>query len=183
MVTMKYGSRSDWKRILERRYIESFVEEKSFKGHLTLLQMLKVTEPLHVTYGNTSLCIVDDGYYWMQYFPEKGHYSVTTMLDSEGHIIQWYIDICLRVGYNPDKGPWLDDLILDIVVLPDGQLIELDVDEFMIAKSENLLSESEVELATHEFNRLIEEISQQRFSLLTETARHFEELKKKLTSS
>lgn len=180
MVTLKYGNRSDWKRILERRYAETFIDDKAFNGYITLLQTVKVTEPLHITYDNASICILDDGYYWMQHFPQNGHYSLTTMLDPEGRIIQWYIDICRDVGYNPEKGPWIDDLILDIALLPDGRLIELDVEEFMMAKSENLLSVSDLELAMNEFNRIIEEISQNRFSLLTETARHFEELKKKL---
>lgn len=183
MMKRKYGSRFDWKRVLDRRYAELYVEEDLFKGYITLLHIVKVTTPLYVKYGTASVCIVNEGYYWMQFFPENEHYSLTTMFDSEGRIVQWYIDTCKGIGYSSEKGPWMDDLILDIVVLPSGQFIELDVEEFTLAQTKNLHSEKDVEVAWNEFNQLKEEIYENRFALIFETDRHFKMLKKKLTCS
>jgi len=174
----KYGSRFDWKRVVERRYSEMFFEDECFKGYVTLLQLIKVTESLDVTYGTTPVRIADNGYYWMQHFPERGHYTVTTMIDSDGKVVQWYIDICKCVGYSKDKGPWMDDWILDIVVLPNGQMVELDVDEFEDARSQNTLPLEELEQAWNEFIRLKEAIQSRKFTLLAKTLNHFEEIKK-----
>jgi len=117
----------------------------------------------------------------MQHFPEKGHFTVTTMIDQEGQVIQWYIDISKGIGYSKDKGPWMDDWILDLVVLPDGQMFELDVDEYFEARNRQLLPLEELDLAWAEFNRLKEEIQTRQFNLLDQTLRHFQESKKALS--
>ena len=124
----RYGDRSDWKRIIQREYTKSYVEKKEFTGHITLINMVKVTEPLWVQYGEKRICIVDDHYMWLQHFPIGKNYSVTTMFDANGEIVQWYIDICYEIGIE-NNVPWVDDLILDIVVLPTGEIIQLDDDE------------------------------------------------------
>ncbi|WP_240620311.1 DUF402 domain-containing protein [Peribacillus acanthi] len=34
---------------------------------------------------------------WLQQFPWGKNHSVTTMLDANGDIVQWYIDICFSM--------------------------------------------------------------------------------------
>ncbi|GLI07631.1 hypothetical protein YDYSG_36610 [Paenibacillus tyrfis] len=41
----KYGDRAEWKRVVERRCAQSYLETESYKGHVTLLEIYKVTEP------------------------------------------------------------------------------------------------------------------------------------------
>lgn len=100
----------------------------TLSSYITLLNTIKVTEPLSVNYGERKVCIVDDGYMWLQQFPLEKNHSVTRMFDANGDIVQWYIDICLRNGVE-NNVPWMDDLFLDIVVLPNGEIIEKDADE------------------------------------------------------
>lgn len=119
----KYGDRSDWKRVLDREYVQSYLETDNFKGYLSLLKITKVNEPLYVKYADQNICIVNDGYLWLQQFPSDKHHSVTTMFDEKGQIVQWYIDICDTNGVSEDNVPWMDDLFLDIVVLPSGEVI------------------------------------------------------------
>jgi uncharacterized protein len=106
----KFGDRSDWKRVAKRKYIQTFIESREFKGHITLLKILQVTEPLNVIYQDRKVCIADDNYIWLQHFPMNAHHAVTTMFDHEGRIVQWYIDICDRNGISEDGIPWMDDL-------------------------------------------------------------------------
>jgi predicted RNA-binding protein associated with RNAse of E/G family len=121
MLKRKYGDRSDWKRVLEREYAQSFLETETIKGHITLLKIVKAAEPLYVNYYDRSICIVEDGYLWLQQFPSDKHHSVTTMFDAKGEIVQWYIDICYMNGVSSDNVSWMDDLFLDIVVFLRGK--------------------------------------------------------------
>ena len=73
------------------------------------------------------MCIVDDGYMWLQHFPKGQNCTVTTMFDADGEVIQWYIDICNEIG-TENNVPWWDDLFLDIIVLPTGEIIRQDED-------------------------------------------------------
>ena len=51
MLKRKYGDRSDWKRVIERKYAQSYIDTNEFKGYITLLNTVKVAEPLSVKYG------------------------------------------------------------------------------------------------------------------------------------
>lgn len=88
----------------------------------------KVTGPLFVHYNDKSVCIADDGYTWLQQFPINRRHAVTTMFDSQGKIVPWYIDICKEIGVENNIA-WMDDLFLDIVILPSGEVIQIDADE------------------------------------------------------
>ncbi|WP_313770624.1 DUF402 domain-containing protein [Bacillus sp. S/N-304-OC-R1] len=146
MLKRKYGDRSEWKRILKRKYAQSFLDTKEFKGYITLLRTIKVTEPLTVSYGENEICIVDDGYMWLQQFPLEKKHSVTTMFDVKGNIVQWYIDICMENGLDRNI-PWMDDLFLDIVLLPSGEVIQKDADELEGAFINGIIDESLYNLA------------------------------------
>lgn len=66
---IKYADRPDWSRILEKEYKCVFTEGEHFRGHVAYLKLIKVTEPLHVTYGSDQhLCIVNNNYVWLQLF-------------------------------------------------------------------------------------------------------------------
>lgn len=89
MLKRKFGDRSDWKRIIKRKYSQQYLDTKEFKGYITLLNTIKVAEPLLVNYGGREVTIVDDGYMWLQQFPLEKNHTVTTMFDANGKIVQW----------------------------------------------------------------------------------------------
>jgi len=109
MLKRKFGDRAEWQRVIERKYSQSYLDTREFKGYITLVKTIIVTEPLTVNYGEKNLCIVDNGYIWLQQFPLEKNHSVTTMFDANGEIIQWYIDICHKNSIE-DNVPYMDDL-------------------------------------------------------------------------
>lgn len=146
MLERKFGDRAEWKRIVSRKYAQSYLDTSEFKGYITLLNSIKVTDPLIVDYNGKNVCIVDDGYMWLQQFPLEKNHSVTTMFDANGDIVQWYIDICYKISIE-NNIPWMDDLYLDIVVLPYGEVIEKDADELEMAYSKGMIDKSLYDLA------------------------------------
>lgn len=167
----KYGDRSEWKRILKRKYAQAFIDTKEFKGYITLLNTIKVMKPLWVNYGEKSVCIVDDGYMWLQQFPLEKNHSVTTMFNAKGNIVQWYIDICYKNSIE-NNVPYLDDLYLDIVLLPTGEVIVKDVDELEEAFSRGMVDQSLYDLAWKELNHLKDLINNNQFELIKLSNHH-----------
>ncbi|MGM7701319.1 DUF402 domain-containing protein [Pseudalkalibacillus sp. Hm43] len=179
MLKRLYGNRPGWTRLIDHQYAQAFIEEDDFTGHLSLLKMNSVTEPLIVKYDNSEVCIIDDGYCWLQHFPIGEHYSVTTMYDSTGTPVQWYIDVCEQIGF--DEGvPWLDDLFLDLVILPSGEMIVKDADELEEALQKKIIRTSQYEKAWTELNRLKEQVQHGTFPLLQKSSLHKDLLYKKL---
>ncbi|WP_432359917.1 DUF402 domain-containing protein [Sporosarcina sp. UB5] len=178
MLKRKYGSRYDWKRIVERRYAEKYISTTQFTGYVTLLDMNEVAKPLYMTYRGRTVCIANKGYRWLQHFPDGKHFSLTTVFDSTGQIVQWYIDICRENGYCPINGPWMDDLFLDLIVLPSGEVIEKDIDELEAALNSQIISDDEFALAWAEFDRIKTIVVENRFDLLNLTKQHFDLMKR-----
>lgn len=165
MLKRKYGDRADWKRVIKRKYSQTYLDNGKYKGYITLLNAIKVTEPLFVRYGEKNVCIVDDGYMWLQQFPIGKNHSVTTMFDADGEIVQWYIDICLCNGIENDI-PWMDDLFLDIVLLPTGEVIEKNAKELEDALLEGIIEKPLYDLAWNEANTLKDFIRKGSFDLI-----------------
>lgn len=173
MLKRKFGSRYDWKRVKKRAYTEISIETEAFKGYVSLLHMKEVREPLYMSYEDRAVCIADNGYYWMQHFLVGQQHSVTTVFNPSGGIVQWYIDICKEIGYCTKNGPWMDDLYLDLIVLPTGKVIEKDIDELEVAFKNNVISASEYESAWAEFKRLKALLAEGSLKLKELTIPHF----------
>jgi uncharacterized protein len=171
MLKRKFGDRSEWKRLLERKYAQTFLNTKEFTGYITLLNILEVTEPLSVNYGEKRVCIVNDGYMWLQQFPQDKNHSVTTMFNENGEIVQWYIDICYKNPIENDV-PWLDDLFLDIILLPSGELIEKDAEELEDAYAKGITTKTLYDLAWSELNIIKEQIESEKFQLVNLSNQH-----------
>ncbi|MBP1994449.1 DUF402 domain-containing protein [Paenibacillus eucommiae] len=178
----KFGDRLDWKRVAKRAYAQAYLENDDFTGYITLIRMDQVTEPLFAQYGDKNLCIVDTGYMWLQHFPVGKLHSVTTMFDAAGHIVQWYIDICQGNEIDERSVPWFNDLYLDLIVLPTGEVFEKDAAELDEALSKGVISEFAYIQAWEETHRLMELIKAGKFDLLKLTESHLEVLVEKLTT-
>ncbi len=180
MLKRKYGNRSDWKRVIKREYVQTVIDTHEFKGYITLLKIDKVKEPLSVNFGDKKICIVDDGYFWLQHFPTNEYFSLTTMFNTKGEIVQWYIDICSAIGITESNIPWMDDLFLDIVVLPTGEVYQKDADELDEARALGIIDESLYKRANREANRVNGLIGSGKFELFALSECHKESLIKKL---
>ena len=154
----KYSDRGAWARILARRYTQSRVATPDFEGIVTLLCMDAVTEPLDVLVRGDCVRIVDVGYSWVQHFsarPGDEHFALTTMFDVAVEVVEWYFDIVRRHGLDQRGIPWYDDLYLDVIATPDGNIDLLDADELDEALRLGKVTREEHALAWREARRLV----------------------------
>ena len=154
------ADRLEWQRILARRFAVAHLETPGFVGAVTLLLLDQFGEPFYSQVDGQPCCVAATGYSWLQHFPMGAHYTVTTMFDQAGTVVQWYIDICRRHGVDGAGIPWFDDLYLDIVVTPAGTVQLLDADELEDAVGQGLVSPAEYTLAWREARRLLAAIEQ-----------------------
>lgn len=154
----KRADRPGWRRVKRMGYQEKWVEALSFTGYAVRLTLDEVVEPAYMSVGGKTLCVGDRGYVYLQYFPHGQAYAVTKMLDELGNTIQWYIDICKAHGKDQRGHIWYDDLYLDIVVLPQGEVYLLDQDELDEALEKKVISADEHRFASETADALLKRI-------------------------
>jgi predicted RNA-binding protein associated with RNAse of E/G family len=164
-----YADRPNWSRVIEKRFNLDYIDDGDFKGFLSIICIDKVREPLVLSVSNNRLCLIDDGYIWTQHFPIESKYALTTMFNKEQEVVQWYFDICNGNKINDIGIPYYDDLYLDVVVLPSGEIIMPDEDELNDAFKNNEISIEEYNLAYYEAEKLINSIKSGKTNLLKNT--------------
>lgn len=130
MQSIKDMRRTDWKRILERRYLTKLYQDACFDGVIALIKIDKITEPLYVknSLGN-NVKVVGEGYSWIEYAPKHHNWFLTSMFDENNQFIQLYFDINKGNDFSEITNPRFIDMYLDIVVDTNGMLMVLDEEE------------------------------------------------------
>lgn len=73
------------------------------------------------------------------YIIDKG-IKVSKVFDNAGQMVYWYCDI-IETHYDENENTYtFNDLLIDVVVYPDGQVEVLDMDEFADAMEQGILS-------------------------------------------
>ena len=73
------------------------------------------------------------------YFIDKG-IKVSKVFDNAGQMVYWYCDI-IETPYDEKENIYtFNDLLIDVIVYPDGQVEVLDMDEFADAMEQGILS-------------------------------------------
>jgi len=171
-VKRKYSDRANWRRVTDKKFQVRTVHEPDFHGYVVLYQIRQVRDPLWKEYEGKRYCVADAGYEWLQHFPKGAHYVMTTMYDDKGQVVQWYIDICKVQGLTDRGVPWFDDLYLDVVILPGGQLYLLDEEELEDAYKRGLISKEDFDMAWAEATKIMDLYKQGNFTLLQLSGQH-----------
>lgn len=156
----KYIDRSKWKRIEKSNSILFNTFQERFDGYASAIFIEKVHEKLMCNLNKRQFCLVNDGYVWIQPLPIEKNWSVTTMFNESNNIIQWYFDITKQNSIDVNGQPFYDDLYLDVVVFPSGEIVLLDEDELKEALEKGAIARDDFELAYNVANEIINGIAQ-----------------------
>jgi predicted RNA-binding protein associated with RNAse of E/G family len=147
--------RSDWHRILERKYTVSPCDFLGMEGVVSLLQIQKVTEPLMVSGENgEKVLIADKGFSWLQVAFREQFFWATVMFDNQGKFLQAYFDITAGNTFEDMNNPKFRDMYLDLVLLEDGRILVLDRDELDEALEQKEITEDEYGQTVKEGDKL-----------------------------
>jgi uncharacterized protein len=152
------------------------LEIPSFSGIVARFDMIKVREPLFVHYCTERLCIANAGFTWLQHFPAKANYVVSSIFDADGNFVQHYIDVILEQGLDERGIPWFLDLYLDVILTRSGQLILKDTHELEVALETSEITKAQFDFAHVTASSLINRIAFGSFGLLEFTVENHQNL-------
>lgn len=101
------------------------------------------------------------------YFLAEG-YKISKVFDKDGSLVYWYCDI-VDFDTEDDGNTYVfNDLLVDILVYPDGHVEVVDLEEIADALEQNLLEAPRISLALRRTNALLQLIYSGRFHTLTQ---------------
>ncbi|MCL2521696.1 MAG: DUF402 domain-containing protein [Erysipelotrichales bacterium] len=79
----------------------------------------------------------------LTYLSIKEKWSLSTYYAPDNEILFWYFDISKKNFVDEQGMPCIDDIYLDLAVLPNGQIITLDADELKEALDNGTVSKKD----------------------------------------
>ena len=145
-----------------RLYRKRFIPDE-----LTLLsgdKILYMSDELIITSWNTLKPRSDfasgiSAYYRKEGFKISGHY------DADGNFTRWYCDIIME-SHEADALIF-SDLLIDVIIFPDGTVQVVDLDEAADALEQGLITASMLSQALRSTDKLLSCIRKNRFEELT----------------
>lgn len=146
-------SYDEWTCIRSKKITGITVNNKLLNGYIGLIHIEEVDEPQIWKFNREEIIVCNNGLKWLTILPKNEYYCITAMMDENSEIVLWYIDMIAGQGIE-DGIPYFDDLYLDLVVYPNGEIIEDDMDELKQALKESDINYKQYQLALETSNRL-----------------------------
>ena len=99
------------------------------------------------------------------YFLERG-FKVSKFYDHDGNLISWYCNIISYSYEEEDNAYTFTDLLVDVIVYPDGFVRVVDLDELADAARDGLISAEQMQLALRRTDKLLSVIYKGAFGKL-----------------
>lgn len=147
-------SYDEWKCILSKKMTGKRVTGDFFEGYLGLIDIRQVSEVQKWKFNGEEIVVCDGGIKWLSILPQNDFYCITAMMNEKSDIIVWYIDMIAGQGTDADGMPWFDDLYLDLVVYPNGEIKVDDMDELEEALRQKDITQEQFDLALHTVDQL-----------------------------
>ena len=172
----KYADYPNWDRVKEKRYINKYFNNNDFKGNVSLLEAVKVKEKLVV--GENKVVILDDGFQWLEVYPEDNkNIALSVCINNKNEFLEWYFDIAKDSSLTEDGIPYIDDLYLDVILTPTGEIKLIDQEELQEAYDKKEITKEDFELAYKIANNLIKQINGKIKEIIEFTNKYFKLLK------
>lgn len=149
------GSGWNW---LDKYTVQVKHVDDRLSGYLSVVKIEKVKEKRIVRLADKEICLAADGYTRLLYLPDNQNWSMTKIVDGDGEVVEWYFDITKSNSIDEKGRPYMDDLYLDVVLLPNSEITILDEDELKAAFEQGEISKFEFDLAYSTCNKIIETI-------------------------
>lgn len=107
------------------------------------------------------------------YFPERG-FKVSKFYDHEGNLISWYCDIIDYTCTEDGQTYIFTDLLVDVIVYPDGFVRVVDLDELADAARDGLITPQQLQLALRRTDKLLSIIYKGAFEKLQKFIEDYE---------
>ena len=117
------------------------------RGYSALIEFTEGNEKFYKEFNGENICLAGDGYKWLMILPLDEHWCITAFYDANGKIIEWYFDISKQNFIDENGLLSIDDMYLDLVLLPDGSTVMLDEDELIEALQTGAITQADYNFA------------------------------------
>lgn len=139
----RYADRHVGDRATKTDFRKISVQDENFNGDIYFYNFLDVQKPILIPNGKT---IINNNYKWLEFYDYSSRVKLTAIYDDNNEIVEWYFDIARKIGIE-NGIPFEDDMYLDVVVTPEGNVILLDENEFEEAYERKEMTKEEYEEA------------------------------------
>ena len=148
-------------RLFRRRFLpDELIELKDDR-------ILSLSEDILITQWNVLKPRKDIASGISAYFIRQG-VKVSKIYDSMQHLVYWYCDIIVTEIDSEQNIYTFNDLLIDVLVFPDGHVEVVDMDEFADTMEKNILDKKTCILALRHTNDLLSLIYAGKFSQMTD---------------
>ena len=117
------------------------------EAYTTLITFLPGCRELRVDCAGKEMLLAAPRYKWLMYLPMGERWCITAFYNPANELLEWYFDIT-RSNFIDEHGmPCIDDVFLDLVILPDGQAVTVDADELQEALDKGEISKEDFDNA------------------------------------
>lgn len=141
-------------------YDINVIKDDKYGAYISAKHIKDIDKPYIETHSGKNVCLLDNGYYILEYLPVDENYVVRVFLNDKKEIQEYYIDVTKENGYE-NNTPYYLDLYLDVTidVHNDNKVIVWDENELEKAVDDNDVSKEEYNMAYGTLRNLLDEIS------------------------
>lgn len=147
-------SYDEWTCIISKEVSGKRVHTDFFEGYIGLIDIKEVSEVQKWKFNGEEIVVCDSGLKWLSILPQNDFYCITAMMNEKNDILVWYIDMIAKQGTDADGIPYFDDLYLDLVVYPNGEIKTDDMDELEEALRQKDITQEQFDLALRTADKL-----------------------------
>lgn len=96
-------------------YEQAIIKDKSLDCYLSIKCINNIDNPYIESHTGKDFCLLDKGYYIVEYLPIGKNYVVRVFLDNNKEVVEYYIDVTKENGIH-EEIPFYLDLYLDITI-------------------------------------------------------------------
>ncbi|MBK1813724.1 hypothetical protein JHL18_24200 [Clostridium sp. YIM B02505] len=115
-----FEQKLNYSQIKDVDFRVSCINTEEFNGYVHLASIHKVSEAIFRSVDDKRIKIMDNEYKWLQITPLNANYNLITILDDEDQILQWEFHIIENNEADGKMSLMFEDLILSLLVLPNG---------------------------------------------------------------
>ncbi len=142
------------RRYIPKEYIDLKNDERVFLDENYLITKWKPLRPRTDFAAGVSVYCLKEGW------------KISNIMDEEGNTLEWYCDICEFIIDDENNTFTSNDLLLDVIIYPNGRELILDADEAADALEKGLITNEQMIKALRSFNSLLEVIRHGEFENL-----------------
>jgi predicted RNA-binding protein associated with RNAse of E/G family len=152
-----FEQKLNYSQIKDVDFRVSFMNTEEFNGYVHLASIHKVSEAIFRSVDDKIIKIMDNEYKWLQITPLNANYNLITILDDKDEILQWEFHIIDNNEVDGKIGLMFEDLILSLLVLPNGMKNVLGEEEIKKALYNNDINLCQFDKAYREI-KILEQI-------------------------